>query len=58
MLVAQLLEQMVVSTRLLDYGRLSAFAKRTASSALQSDTGTCMGLLAILNRLLRFPPLP
>ena len=53
-LLARLLESMLLESKILDPARQAAFAKRAASTAgAAGDSGTSMGLMCVLQRLLR-----
>lgn len=53
-LLPGLLEGMILDSKLLDVTRQAAFAKRIgAAAAAAGDTGTSMGLLCVLQRMLR-----
>ena len=54
-LLVQTASQMLLEQgRALDVARLAAFAKRLAAAALWIDLAPAMGLLAVLDRLLRW----
>ena len=49
-----MVEQLVLDSRLLDASRQAAFAKRSAAVAAQAgDTGTALGVLCVVQRMLR-----
>lgn len=57
LLLCRLLELMILDAKLLDATRQAAFAKRIACTAgVFGDTGTGMGLLCVLQRMLRRQP--
>jgi hypothetical protein len=57
LLLSRLLELMILDSKLLDASRHAAFAKRIAgSAAVAGDTGGSMGLLCVLQRMLRRQP--
>jgi nucleolar complex protein 3 len=56
-LLSQLLESMILDSKLLDAARQAAFAKRAAGAAgAAADAGAAMGLLCVLQRMLRRQP--
>lgn len=56
-LLAKLLESMLLDSKLLDATRQAAFAKRAAGTAgAAGDTGVAMGLVCILQRIMRRQP--
>lgn len=56
-LLARLLESMLLDSKLLDAARQAAFAKRAAGTAgAAGDTGTAMGLVCVLHRMMRRQP--
>ncbi len=56
-LLAKLLESMLLESKLLDATRQAAFAKRAAGTAgAAGDTGIAMGLVCVLQRIMRRQP--
>ncbi len=56
-LLAKLLESMLLESKLLDATRQAAFAKRAAGTAgAAGDTGVAMGLICVLQRIMRRQP--
>jgi len=56
-LLAKLLESMLLDSKLLDATRQAAFAKRAAGTAgAAGDTGISMGLVCVLQRIMRRQP--
>jgi nucleolar complex protein 3 len=56
-LLAKLLESMLLDSKLLDATRQAAFAKRAAGTAVAAgDTGVAMGLVCVLQRIMRRQP--